>query len=135
MHSKVIKSLYCGPVQKFATDAQKKEWLTPFAKGDKLGCFALSEPGNGSDAGMYMNTLYDTSNSWTGAASTKADQVSDGWILNGTKAWITNGYEADAAVVFATTSKALKHKGISAFLVPKNIPGTSSSGYFHMYSC
>lgn len=106
----VNNSLYCGPVQKFATDAQKKEWLTPFAKGDKLGCFALSEPGNGSDAG---------------AASTKADQVSDGWILNGTKAWITNGYEADAAVVFATTSKALKHKGISAFLVPKNIPGFS----------
>jgi butyryl-CoA dehydrogenase len=47
----------------------------------------------------------------------------DGWTLNGTKSWITNGYEAEASVVFATTDKSRKHKGISAFIVPKPIAG------------
>lgn len=73
-----------------------------------VGCFALSEPGNGSDAG---------------AASTTAKDGGDKWILNGTKCWITNGYESKASVVFATTDKSLKHKGISAFIVPKPIKG------------
>jgi len=71
----------------------------------------LSEPGNGSDAG---------------AASTTATLDGDSYILNGTKAWITNAHEADAAVVFATTDKSMKHKGISAFIVPmKDTPGFS----------
>lgn len=71
----------------------------------------MSEPGNGSDAG---------------AASTMAKEDSDGnWILNGTKAWITNAYEADTAIVFATTDKSLKHKGISAFLVDMDSKGFS----------
>jgi len=106
----VNNSLYCDPVNKFATDAQKEVWLKPFASGQKLGCFALSEPGNGSDAG---------------AASTVAEDKGDHWVLNGTKAWITNGYEADAAIVFATTDKSMKHKGISAFLVPMPTEGLS----------
>jgi butyryl-CoA dehydrogenase len=106
----VNNSLYCDPVKKFATAAQKKLWLEPFASGKKLGCFALSEPGNGSDAG---------------AASCTAVKQGDQWVLNGTKAWITNGYEANAAIVFATTDKAMKHKGISAFLVPMPTPGLS----------
>ena len=66
--------------------------------------------GNGSDAG---------------AASTTAVKSSGGWKLNGTKAWITNGYESEATVVFATTDKSLKHKGISAFVVPKPTQGLS----------
>jgi len=106
----VNNSLYCGPVQKFGTAEQKEQWLAPFASGEKLGCFALSEPGNGSDAG---------------AASCTATRDGDEWVLSGTKAWITNGYEADAAVVFATTDKSMKHRGISAFLVPKPSPGLS----------
>jgi butyryl-CoA dehydrogenase len=101
-------SLYCDPVLKFATPAQKKTFLRPFAAGQQLGCFALSEPGNGSDAG---------------AAKTTAQRQGDDWVLNGTKAWITNGYEASAAVVFATTDRAKKHKGISAFLVPMPTEG------------
>eukprot|EP00050_Salpingoeca_kvevrii_P018426 m.74137 g.74137 ORF g.74137 m.74137 type:complete len:422 (+) comp8049_c0_seq3:1341-2606(+) len=106
----VNNSLYCGPVMKNATDAQVEEFLRPYASGEKLGCFALSEPGNGSDAS---------------AASTTARLEGDEWVLNGTKAWITNGYESDAAVVFATTDKSLKHRGISAFLVPKSAAGFS----------
>ena len=95
---------------KYGTDAQKDKFVKPFTKGDKVGCFGLSEPGNGSDAG---------------AASTHAKDGGDHWILNGTKCWITNGYEASAAIVFATTDKSLKHKGISAFIVPKDTPGFS----------
>jgi butyryl-CoA dehydrogenase len=106
----VNNSLYCDPVMKFATPEQKKIWLEPFAKGEKLGCFALSEPGNGSDAG---------------AARCTATLERDQWVLNGTKSWITNGYEANAAIVFATTDRAQKHKGISAFLVPMPTPGLS----------
>lgn len=106
----VNNSLYLGPIQKYATAKQKEQFLKPFLNGDKVGCFALSEPGNGSDAG---------------AASTTAQLHSGKWVLNGTKAWITNGYEASATVVFATTDKKLKHKGISAFLVPKPSAGLS----------
>jgi butyryl-CoA dehydrogenase len=111
----VNNSLYCDPVKKFATAEQKKKWLVPYASGAKLGCFALSEPGNGSDAG---------------AASCTATLVNDPvlgecWELNGTKAWITNAHEAHAAIVFATTDKAAKHKGISAFLVEAGTKGFS----------
>jgi len=106
----VNNTLYCGPVDMAGTPEQKEQWLTPFASGKKLGCFGLSEPGNGSDAG---------------AASTTATLSADGseWILNGTKAWITNSWEADASVVFATTDASLKHKGISAFVVPMPTEG------------
>lgn len=68
--------------------------------------------GNGSDAG---------------AASTTAKESGNSYILNGTKAWITNGVESEAGVVFATTDKAKKHKGISSFLVPKPVEGESTS--------
>lgn len=106
----VNNSLYCDPVKTYANDAQKEIWLKPFASGEKLGCFALSEPGNGSDAG---------------AAQCTAVLEGDEWVINGTKAWITNGYEADAAIVFATTDRSMKHKGISAFLVPMPTEGLS----------
>ncbi|GFQ87587.1 short-chain specific acyl-CoA dehydrogenase, mitochondrial [Trichonephila clavata] len=104
----VNNSLYLGGLQKFANTSLKEKYLKPFVNGDRIGCFALSEPGNGSDAG---------------AASTTARLEGDSWVLNGTKAWITNGYEAEAALVFATTDKAKKHKGISCFLVPKPTKG------------
>jgi butyryl-CoA dehydrogenase len=107
----VNNSLYCGPLDTFGNDAQKAEFLTPYASGQKLGCFGLSEPGNGSDAG---------------AASTTATKDGDGWIINGTKAWITNAHEADCAVVFATTDRSLPgSKAISAFIVPTDSPGFS----------
>ncbi|KAJ6636483.1 Short-chain specific acyl-CoA dehydrogenase, mitochondrial [Pseudolycoriella hygida] len=106
----VNNSLYLSPLMEFGSEKQKEDFVSPFTDGSRVGCFALSEPGNGSDAG---------------AASTTAVLKGDKWILNGTKAWITNGYEAEAAVVLATTDKGQKHKGISAFIVPKNIAGFS----------
>jgi len=103
-------SLYLGPIKYFGNHDQKEKYISPFVSGDKIGCFCLSEPGNGSDAG---------------AASTTARDEGDHWVLNGTKAWITNSYQAEGVVVFATTDKSKKHKGISAFIVPKPTPGLS----------
>lgn len=111
-------SLYLWPIQAFGTHEQKEKWVTPYAQPIKddgslnIGCFGLSEPGNGSDAG---------------AASTTATLSDDGseWIINGTKAWITNAHESTAAVIFATTDKSLKHRGISAFIVPLDAEGFS----------
>ncbi len=104
----VNNSLFCDPIQIFGSAMLKDRFLKPFARGEKLGCFALSEPGNGSDAA---------------AAKTVAVRDGDFYILNGTKSWITNGYEADAAIVFATTNAEKKHHGISAFLVPMPTSG------------
>ncbi len=104
----VNNSLVCDPIAKFGSEEQKKEFLTPLAKGEKLGCFALSEPNAGSDAARQQTT---------------AVQDGDGFILNGTKNFITNGKEADTAIVFAMTDRAKGHKGISAFIVPTDIKG------------
>ncbi|XP_066149250.1 short-chain specific acyl-CoA dehydrogenase, mitochondrial [Euwallacea fornicatus] len=104
----VNNSLYLGPLQHWGTKKQKEKWITPFTTGEKVGCFALSEPGNGSDAG---------------AASTTAKIEGDHFVLNGTKSWITNAFESEAGVVFATTDKSLKHKGISAIIIPKPVEG------------
>lgn len=86
-------SLYLWPIDKFGNEQQKQDWIAPYASGDKIGCFGLSEPGNGSDAG---------------AATVTATKDGDEWIINGTKAWITNAHESGAAVVFATTDKSIK---------------------------
>ncbi|KAG5878482.1 hypothetical protein JTB14_003168 [Gonioctena quinquepunctata] len=104
----VNNSLYLGPILQWGTPKQKEEFVVPFTNGNKIGCFALSEPGNGSDAG---------------AASTTAKLDGSHYILNGTKCWITNGFESEASVVFATTDKSLKNKGISTFIVPKPTEG------------
>jgi len=110
-------SLYLYPIDTFGSDDLKERYVTPYTGHERgedgrlnIGCFGLSEPGNGSDAG---------------AASVTATEDGDEWIVNGTKAWITNAHEAGAAIVFATTDKSLKHKGISAFVVPMNAPGFS----------
>jgi butyryl-CoA dehydrogenase len=104
----VSNSLYCDPVLKFGTDEQRREFLTPFASGDKLGCFALTEPMSGSDA-AEMRTL--------------AVAHGDEYVLSGTKNFITNGPQADVVLVFAMTDRARGHKGITAFLVPAETKG------------
>jgi len=104
----VNNSLYCDPVLKFGTDAQKREWLVPFARGEKLGCFGLTEPEAGSDAAAQRTT---------------AVRKGDGYVINGSKNWITNGPVADAIVLFTMTDRAVGHHGISAFIVPTSTPG------------
>jgi butyryl-CoA dehydrogenase len=104
----VNNSLYCDPVMKFGTEEQKKEFLTPFAHGEKLGCFGLTEPQAGSDAA---------------AQQTVAVKKGDEYVINGSKNWITNGPKADAIVLFTMTDKAKGNKGITAFIVPTNTPG------------
>ncbi|XP_076237567.1 activator-recruited cofactor subunit 42 isoform X2 [Calliopsis andreniformis] len=103
-------SLYLGPIEKFGNQSQKEKYISPFVTGTRIGCFALSEPNNGSDAG---------------AASTTAKSDGTNYSINGTKSWITNAYESNAIVLFATTDKSKKHKGISAFIVDKPIEGLS----------
>jgi butyryl-CoA dehydrogenase len=104
----VNNSLYCDPVQKFATDKQKETWLRPFATGEKVGCFGLTEPASGSDA-AHMNT--------------RAEKKGDRYILRGQKNFITNGPFADAIVVFAATDPSVGAKGVSTFIVPKGSKG------------
>ena len=103
-------SLCTRPIQDWGNDAQKEKFLKPLASGEKLGAFGLSEPGNGSDAA---------------AMNTTATEDGDAYLLNGSKAWITNGIEAEIYLVLAQTSRELKHKGITAFLVEKGTEGFS----------
>jgi len=104
----VNNSLYCDPVMKFGTDEQKKRFLAPFARGEKLGAFALTEPTSGSDAAEML---------------TVATRRGNEYVLNGTKNFITNGPQADVVLVFAMTDRAKGHRGISAFLVPTDTKG------------
>ena len=103
-------SLATYPINKFGTEEQKKKYLPSIAKGEKLCCFALTEPGAGSDAGALQTT---------------ATRDGDSIIINGTKIFITNGAESSIAVVFATEDKSKGNKGISAFIVESNTPGYS----------
>ncbi|MFC3701793.1 acyl-CoA dehydrogenase family protein [Reinekea marina] len=104
----VMNSVVCGPVNAFGSDQQKEQWLTPLATGEKLGAFCLTEPQAGSDAA---------------ALKTKATKVDGGWRISGTKQFITNGSICDVAIIFAVTNPELGKKGMSAFLVPSELPG------------
>jgi butyryl-CoA dehydrogenase len=104
----VNNSLFCDPVYKFGTDAQKQRFLVPFATGQKIGCFALTEPQAGSDATNQ---------------ATLATRDSDHYVLNGRKVFVTSGREASVALVFCQTDREKGHRGISAFLVEKGTPG------------
>ena len=104
----VQNSLACGIPNRYGNDAQKEKWLKPLARGEMLGCFCLTEPHVGSDAG---------------AIKTTAVKDGDGWVLNGVKQFITTGREADVGIVFAVTDKAAGKKGISCFIVPADAPG------------
>ncbi|MDX1631958.1 MAG: acyl-CoA dehydrogenase [Thermoanaerobaculia bacterium] len=110
----VNNSLVCEPILAFGSEEQKREFLTPLARGKKLGCFALTEPGAGSDAGNLRTT---------------AVRDGDEYVLNGNKVFITNGTHADLTVVFATVDPEKKHRGITAFVVPTDTPGYSTGGH------
>jgi len=104
----VQNSLFCDPIHRYGTDEQKKRFLLPFTRGEKIGCYALTEPQAGSNAA---------------ALQTKAAKQGDIYVLNGTKAWITNGGVADAAIVYVNTDPVKGEKGISAMVVEKGTPG------------
>jgi butyryl-CoA dehydrogenase len=104
----VNNSLYCDPLLKYGTDEQKERWLKPFASGEKLGCFGLTEPQAGSDAAEQRTT---------------AVRRGDKYLINGTKNWITNGPVANAMVLFTMTDLSKGTKGITAFVVDTGAPG------------
>ncbi|WP_111860348.1 acyl-CoA dehydrogenase family protein [Acinetobacter sp. CFCC 10889] len=104
----VQNSLPCGITQRYGTEQQKQKYLTKLATGEWLGCFCLTEPQAGSDAG---------------ALQCKAVREGDEWIINGTKQFITTGKNAQIAIVFAVTDKEAGKRGISCFLVPTDTQG------------
>ena len=104
----VQNSLVCAPLVSSGTDAQRARWLPDLATGKTIGCFALSEPEAGSDAA---------------AQRTSAVKSGAGWVLNGTKNFITNAPAADLMLVAANTDPAKGSKGISIFLVETSNPG------------
>jgi alkylation response protein AidB-like acyl-CoA dehydrogenase len=92
----------------FGSEEQKQRFLTPLAKGDKLAAWGLTEPSSGSDAAAMRTT---------------ATRDGDGWVLNGSKAFITHGQSGDTMVVMAVTDKSKGNKGISAFIVERGTDG------------
>lgn len=106
----VNNSLVCDPILQFGNDDQKKRFLEPLARGEKLGCFALTEPGAGSDAAALRAT---------------ARLDGDHYVINGNKVFITNGTHADVAIIFASVDLEKKSKGITAFVVDMDNPGLS----------
>ncbi len=95
-------SLTCHPILAFGTDEQKKTYLAPLARGEKIGSFCLTEPNAGTDAGNQEST---------------AVKKGDGYVLNGSKIFTTNGMVSETLVVFAMTDREQKTRGISAFIV------------------
>ena len=104
----VQNSLFCDPIYRFGNDQQKKKFLLPFTCGEKIGCYALTEPQAGSNAA---------------ALQTKAVKKGNQYVINGTKAWITNGGVADAAIVYVNSDPTKGEKGITAIVVEKGTPG------------
>lgn len=103
-------SLAIWPILTYGTEEQKQKYLPAMVKGDKIGCFALSEPGTGSDAARQ---------------TCMAKYDGDGFIINGVKNWITNSPIADVCVLFTMEDPAKGHKGITAFIVDMNTEGVS----------
>ncbi|HED10212.1 MAG TPA: acyl-CoA dehydrogenase [Caldithrix abyssi] len=99
-------SLVMFPIYRYGSEEQKRRWLPPLAAGEKIGCFGLTEPDFGSNPGGML---------------TRAKKTAGGWLLNGSKMWITNGSIADVAVVWAQTDD-----GVQGFLVEKDFTGFSA---------
>ncbi len=98
----------CMPILTFGNDAQREEFLKPMARGEKIGCFCLTEPGAGSDAASIR---------------TRARRDGDHYVITGSKQFITSGKNGHVAILFAVTDPEAGKKGISAFIVPTDTPG------------
>jgi len=101
-------SLCTNHIFQSGNEARHKKYVGPLASGRMLGCWSLTEPEAGSDAG---------------GTRTRAERQGDGWLLNGAKTFTTNGTHADVCVAMAVTNPALGHHGISAFIIEKGTPG------------
>ena len=106
----VQNSLAGWPILTFGTHEQKLKYLAPLAQGDTIGCYALTEPEAGSDAG---------------AQRTRCDKSGDGYVLNGSKIWITNGPQADTIVTYANLEVEARHRGVCACILEKGFSGFS----------
>ncbi|MFD7913248.1 acyl-CoA dehydrogenase family protein [Streptomyces sp. NPDC059752] len=104
----VSLGLVAKTIAAWGTEEQKRAWLPRLCSGDALGCFGLTEPGTGSDAGSL---------------TTRAVRAGDAYVLDGSKMFITNGTWADVVLLFARTGDEPGHRGVSAFLVPTDAPG------------
>ncbi|HKK94507.1 MAG TPA: acyl-CoA dehydrogenase family protein [Longimicrobiales bacterium] len=105
-------ALVMYPIFAFGSEEHRQEWLPKLATGEKIGCFGLTEPDYGSNPGGMITT---------------AKKTDDGWLLNGTKMWITNGSMADVAVVWAQTGEIGDTKSIRGFVVPTDTPGFTAT--------
>ncbi|MEV5937924.1 acyl-CoA dehydrogenase family protein [Streptomyces sp. NPDC051994] len=106
----VSLGLVAKTIASWGEEEHKRAWLPRLTSGDAVGCFGLTEPGTGSDAGNL---------------ATRAVRDGDGFVINGTKMFITNGTWADVVLLFARTNSEPGHRGVSAFLVPTDTPGLS----------
>ncbi|HUX08394.1 MAG TPA: acyl-CoA dehydrogenase family protein [Acidobacteriota bacterium] len=106
----VNNCVFCWPLQTFGNSEQKERFLKPAARGEFLGAFCLTEPNAGSDVSNL---------------SVKAVEDGDFFVIEGTKAWVTNGAVAGAFIVMAVTGEGEKRKEISAFVIPADLPGIS----------
>jgi glutaryl-CoA dehydrogenase (non-decarboxylating) len=112
---RVVMSVHVGlnslTLMQWATDEQKQRWLVPQARGEKLATFALTEPGAGTDAASLTTT---------------ARRDGDSYVLNGSKLWISLADVADHFLVFASVDRSLRHKGITAFVLERGMPGLAT---------
>jgi glutaryl-CoA dehydrogenase len=115
----VQSSLCMYPIYAFGSEAQRQKWLPQMAAGKVIGCFGLTEPNSGSDPASMR---------------TRAVRTKDGWLLNGSKAWITNGNIADIAIVWAKTPDIGDNDTIRGFLVEKGTKGFTATEVKHKLS-
>ncbi|MEV7639356.1 acyl-CoA dehydrogenase family protein [Streptomyces rubiginosohelvolus] len=106
----VSLGLVAKTIASWGSEEQKRQWLPPLTSGEAIGCFGLTEPGTGSDAGNL---------------ATRAVRDGGDYVISGTKTFITNGTWADVVLLFARTNGSPGHRGVSAFLVPADTPGLS----------
>lgn len=106
----VQNSLFCDPIHRYGDAEQKKKFLRPFLRGEKIGCYALTEPQAGSNAA---------------ALRTRAERRGDSYVVNGAKTWITNGGVADSSIVYVNTDPMSGEKGITALVIERGTPGFS----------
>jgi alkylation response protein AidB-like acyl-CoA dehydrogenase len=113
-------TLGCGPLFHFGSPEQKKRFLPRLTRGEILGAYGLTEPNSGSDAGGMQS---------------RAVKRGDGWVLNGQKAWMTNGGVAGLYTVAASTDASKKSRGITAFLIERGTPGVTIGSEYEKLGC